>query len=211
MTTDALVLQEDAGSYPYPWTIAADGEDGGADGWSIADARHYRSGSSSVENSNGLALAQEVTGPLHEDTEEPALISATVVAASNTVTLAFDEGMALPSTAAEAIMFLAGLTFLERLNLAELGRLDLSGNAVADVSALADVPGLVRLRLPGNPLSNAAPLAGWRSCAGCGSTRERGRGGGTAAARRERRDAAMDRADAGAVSTAKAGAARGWA
>ena len=40
----------------------------------------------------------------------------------------------------------------------QLRRLDLSGNAVADVSALGDVSGLVWLRLLGNPVSNALPL-----------------------------------------------------
>ena len=45
--------------------------------------------------------------------------------------------------------------------MAELGglrRLDLSDNAVADVSALGNMSGLVWLRLSGNPVPSAAPL-----------------------------------------------------
>ena len=45
---------------------------------------------------------------------------------------------------------LGPLTGLDRLH-----RLDLSGNAVVDVSALGDVSGLVWLQLLGNPVSNA--------------------------------------------------------
>ena len=44
--------------------------------------------------------------------------------------------------------------------LGRLHRLDLAGNAVADVSALGDVSGLVWLRLLGNPDSHALPLGG---------------------------------------------------
>ena len=57
-TTYALVFLGDAGTYPEPWTIAADGENVPADGWSLADALLYRSGTSWVENPNGRSLVR---------------------------------------------------------------------------------------------------------------------------------------------------------
>ena len=55
-----------------------------------------------------------------------------------------------------------------------LRRLGLSGNAVTDVSALAGLSALVWLRLPGNPIGDAAPgrLAAGAALAvvGCGDT-----------------------------------------
>ena len=45
-----------------------------------------------------------------------------------------------------------------RWQLGGLRRLDLTGNAVVDVSALGEVSGLLWLRLPGNPVSDIAPL-----------------------------------------------------
>ena len=107
-TTYALVFQGDAGTYPELWTTAADGEDVPADGWSLADALVYYSGSAWVENPNGRSLLIEIIGPALE-TDGPALVSATVGAAGNAVTLAFDEDLALPSDSAEALTFLASL------------------------------------------------------------------------------------------------------
>ena len=107
-TTYALVLQGDGGTYPELWTIAADGENVPADGWSLADTLLYHNGTSWVEDSNGRSLVIEMVGPQLE-TEGPALVSATVGAAGNAVTLVFDENVVLPSDEAEALTFLASL------------------------------------------------------------------------------------------------------
>ena len=107
-TTYALVFLGDSGTYPEPWTIGADGENVPADGWSLADALLYRSGTSWVENPDGRSLQMEIVGPQLE-TEGPALVSATVGAAGNAVTLVFDEDVVLPSDSAEALTFLASL------------------------------------------------------------------------------------------------------
>ena len=107
-TTYAMVFLGDAGTYPEPWTIDSDGEDVPADGWSLADALLYWSGTSWVENPNGRSLSMEIVGPRLE-TEGPALVSATVGAAGNAVTLVFDEDVVLPSDSAEALTFLASL------------------------------------------------------------------------------------------------------
>ena len=107
-TTYALVFLGDGGTYPEPWTIGADGENVPADGWSLADALLYRSGTSWVENPDGRSLQMEIVGPRLE-TEGPALVSATVGAAGNAVTLVFDEDVVLPSDSAEALTFLASL------------------------------------------------------------------------------------------------------
>ena len=107
-TTYALVLQGDGGTYPELWTIAADGENVPADGWSLADTLLYHNGTSWVEDSNGRSLMIEIVGRQLE-TEGPALVSATVGAAGNAVTLVFDEDVVLPSDSAEALTFLASL------------------------------------------------------------------------------------------------------
>ena len=107
-TTYALVLQGDGGTYPELWTIAADGENVPADGWSLADTLLYHNGTSWVEDSNGRSLVIEMVGRQLE-TEGPALVSATVGAAGNAVTLVFDENVVLPSDEAEALTFLASL------------------------------------------------------------------------------------------------------
>ena len=107
-TTYALVLQGDGGTYPELWTIAADGENVPADGWSLADTLLYHNGTSWVEDSNGRSLVIEIVGRQLE-TEGPALVSATVGAAGNAVTLVFDENVVLPSDEAEALTFLASL------------------------------------------------------------------------------------------------------
>ena len=74
-TTYALVLQGDGGTYPELWTIAADGENVPADGWSLADTLLYHNGTSWVEDSNGRSLVIEIVGRQLE-TEGPALVSA---------------------------------------------------------------------------------------------------------------------------------------
>ena len=108
-TTYALVFQGDGSLYPYLVTTNIDGEDLPSAGWSIADVLHYWSGTSWVANSNGQALSMKTLGPRLEDTEGPALDSATVVAAGNAVTLVFGEDVTLPSDSAEALTFLASL------------------------------------------------------------------------------------------------------
>ena len=107
-TTYAMVFLGDAGTYPEPWTIDSDGEDVPVEGWSLADALLYWSGTSWVENPNGRSLSIQMIGPRLE-TEGPALVSATVGAAGNAVTLVFDEDVVLPSDSAEALTFLASL------------------------------------------------------------------------------------------------------
>ena len=107
-TTYALVFEGESGSYPDLSTIGANGEDVPADGWSLADALVYYSGSAWEENSNGNSLEIEMIGPALE-TDGPALVSATVGAAGNAVALAFDEDVALPSDSADALTFLASL------------------------------------------------------------------------------------------------------
>ena len=107
-TTYALVFLGDAGTYPEPWTIDSDGENVPADGWSLANTLLYHNGTSWVENPNGRSLQIEIVGPRLE-TEGPALVSATVGAAGNAVSLVFDEDVVLPSDSAEALTFLASL------------------------------------------------------------------------------------------------------
>ena len=107
-TTYALVFQGDGGTYPELWTVAADGENVPADGWSLANTLLYHNGTSWAEDSNGKSLLMEMVGPQLE-TEGPALVSATVGAAGNAVTLVFDEDVVLPSDSAEALTFLASL------------------------------------------------------------------------------------------------------
>ena len=107
-TTYALVFQGDSGSYPELRTLGADGENVPAEGWSIADALLYHNGTSWVENPDGRSLSITMIGARME-TDGPALVSATVGAAGNAVTLAFDEDLALPSDSAEALTFLASL------------------------------------------------------------------------------------------------------
>ena len=107
-TTYALVFQGDGGTYPELWTVAADGENVPADGWSLANTLLYHNGTRWAEDSNGKSLLMEMVGPQLE-TEGPALVSATVGAAGNAVTLVFDENVVLPSDEAEALTFLASL------------------------------------------------------------------------------------------------------
>ena len=108
-TTYALVFQGASGSYPEIKAIVADAEDISAEGWSIADALLYQSANSWLEDPDGRSLEIEIVGPLREDTEGPEPGSATVDATGYTVTLAFDEDVALPSDGAEALTFLASL------------------------------------------------------------------------------------------------------
>ena len=107
-TTYALVFQGDAGAYPELWAFALDGENQPAEGWSLANALLYHDGSNWVENPDGRSLAIDMIGPRME-TEEPALVSATVGAAGNAVALVFDENVDLPSNNADARTFLASL------------------------------------------------------------------------------------------------------
>ena len=53
----------DGGTYPKVWTKDADGEDGPDEGWSLADALLYRSGTSWVEDPAGRSLRIEIVGP----------------------------------------------------------------------------------------------------------------------------------------------------
>ena len=108
-TTYALVFLGDSGVYPELWTITADGESRPLEGWSIADALHYRDGTSWVEDPESRTLGMGIVGLLLEDTEGPALASATVAAAGNAVTLVFDEDVAVPPDPADAPTFLASL------------------------------------------------------------------------------------------------------
>ena len=63
-TTYALVfLGDGGGTYPVIWTKDADTEDGPDEGWSLADALLYRSGSSWVEDPAGRSLRIEIVGP----------------------------------------------------------------------------------------------------------------------------------------------------
>ena len=62
-TTYALVFLGDGGTYPKVWTKDADAEDGPDEGWSLADALLYRSGSSWVEDPAGRSLRIEIVGP----------------------------------------------------------------------------------------------------------------------------------------------------
>ena len=62
-TTYALVFQGDAGTYPELWSIGPDGEDVPEEGWSLADALLYWSGTSWEENPNGRSLEIEILGP----------------------------------------------------------------------------------------------------------------------------------------------------
>ena len=127
-TTYALVFRGDSGTYPELWTRPDDGEDVPADGWSLADALVYLSAGSWGENSNGKSLQIEIVGPALE-TDGPALVSATVGATGNAVTLAFDEDVALPSDSADALTFLASLASVFDL------RADGAGVAVSGLTA----------------------------------------------------------------------------
>ena len=62
-TTYALVFLGESGSYPDLWTIAPDGEAHPAEGWSLADALLYRSGTSWVEDPDGRSLQLHIIGP----------------------------------------------------------------------------------------------------------------------------------------------------
>ena len=108
-TTYALVFKGDSGTYPELWTSPLDGENVPADGWSLADALVYYSGSAWEENSNGNSLLVEMIGPRRWRPSGPRLVSATVGAAGNAVALVFDEDVDLPSNNADARRFLARL------------------------------------------------------------------------------------------------------
>ena len=73
-TTYALVLLGDGGTYPVIWTKDADTEDGPDEGWSLADAFLYRSGSSWVEDPAGRSLRIEIIGPRLADLDPVASI-----------------------------------------------------------------------------------------------------------------------------------------
>ena len=67
-TTYALVfLGDGGGTYPKIWTKDADTEDAPDEGWSLADALLYRSGSSWVEDPDGRSLRIEIVGPRRVD------------------------------------------------------------------------------------------------------------------------------------------------
>ena len=66
-TTYALVFLGDGGTYPGIRVIDADGEDGPDEGWSLADALLYWSGTSWVEDPGGRALRIEMIGPRRLD------------------------------------------------------------------------------------------------------------------------------------------------
>ena len=65
-TTYALVFHGDGVTYPELWTLAPDGEDAPAEGWSLADALIYQSAGMWVENPNGKSLRMEMIGPALE-------------------------------------------------------------------------------------------------------------------------------------------------
>ena len=62
-TTYALVFLGDDGTYPKLFTISGDGEDAPDEGWRLADALLYRSGTSWVENPDGRSMRIEIIGP----------------------------------------------------------------------------------------------------------------------------------------------------
>ena len=62
-TTYALVFLGDGGTYPKMWTKDADAEDAPDEGWSLADALLYRSGTSWVEDPAGRSSRIEIVGP----------------------------------------------------------------------------------------------------------------------------------------------------
>ena len=62
-TTYALVFLGDSGTYPGIRVIDADGEDGPDEGWSLADALLYWSGTSWVEDPDGRSQRMEIVGP----------------------------------------------------------------------------------------------------------------------------------------------------
>ena len=66
-TTYALVFLGDGGTYPKIWTKDADIEDGPDEGWSLADALLYRSGTSWVEDPAGRSSRIEIVGPRRVD------------------------------------------------------------------------------------------------------------------------------------------------
>ena len=66
-TTYALVFLGDGGTYPKMWTKDADAEDGPDEGWSLADALLYRSGTSWVEDPAGRSSRIEIVGPRRVD------------------------------------------------------------------------------------------------------------------------------------------------
>ena len=63
-----------SGSYPDLWTIAPDGEAHPAEGWSLADALLYRSGTNWVENPDGRSLQMQIVGPRLVDLDPVASI-----------------------------------------------------------------------------------------------------------------------------------------
>ena len=73
-TTYALVFLGDGGTYPKMWTKDADTEDGPDEGWSLADALLYRSGTSWVEDPAGRSLRIEIVGPRRVDLDPVASI-----------------------------------------------------------------------------------------------------------------------------------------
>ena len=66
-TTYALVFLGDGGTYPKMWTKDADGEDAPDEGWSLADALLYRSGTIWVEDPADRSLRIEIVGPRRVD------------------------------------------------------------------------------------------------------------------------------------------------
>ena len=66
-TTYAMVFLGDGGTYPKMWTKDADIEDGPDEGWSLADALLYRSGTSWVEDPAGRSSRIEIVGPRRVD------------------------------------------------------------------------------------------------------------------------------------------------
>ena len=73
-TTYALVFLGDGGTYPVIWTKDADTEDGPDEGWSLADAFLYRSGSNWVEDPDGRSMRIEIIGPRLADLDPVASI-----------------------------------------------------------------------------------------------------------------------------------------
>ena len=78
-TTYALVFLGESGSYPDLWTIAPDGEAHPAEGWSLADALLYRSGTSWVENPDGRSLQLQIVGPRLVDLDPVVSIGSLII------------------------------------------------------------------------------------------------------------------------------------
>ena len=78
-TTYALVFLGDGGTYPKMWTKDADTEDGPDEGWSLADALLYRSGSSWVEDPAGRSLRIEIVGPRRVDLDPVVSIGSLII------------------------------------------------------------------------------------------------------------------------------------